>query len=411
MSTLNEDLFTANGLVYENKQDLGLVLSRQYYTARPVNQSYTSGGTIDISVNISDADFIDGRQSYLYFTLTTNHDADPNSSYGSGSASNFIDTSQVIHKDGQIIDHCIGVNRHISVMDHWTKDYGFFRAQGSLQGYHETPNGNVGGSYAVPLSSIFPLMNYKGLLPPNLINKARLRLTVARALDVIQDSNGVPFTDWTVSISNIKFVFDVYTMDKSVVNAINGTTIQMEYKSWFTERNTFSTQAITIPTRKTVAKAHRVTYIVQEGFTAISDKAGQDNMGPEENFEMTSYQWRVGTRMNPSQPVTNNEESYTQTLRAFNRFHGNSNAPHTVADYVDFYGIISLDLTRSKTNAPNDGGTPIDNNNVVDLNVKFDSVVSRVMYTHAEYGKRIVIDTMSPEQKLSGLHDKISILQ
>jgi len=404
-----------NSTNYSYSQDLGLVHSRQYYSVKSTKKSYNiNTPPVDVEVRVSKSDFISGRESYLHFTLDTNHNNLPGASYGVGSAVNWISRIQLITKDGQMLDDINGVNKITAVTDRWTKGADYMLNQGEMSGY-DSIGGNVGGTYVVPLGDIIPLFKYQKLLSPNLMDGLTLRFYMAPAYDIILDETAPALVDWTVEISDVKVVFDTYTMDKLIVDSVNSGRIDMEFVSHKHQNKEYNTKNHVLPLNYTVSKSLKAVAITNTVDTQLGDNHLKALFAQDSNrsntYDLAKYRWRVGNRMNPSQPILNSLECFVNSLRVFDKFGRNdSEVGISFDEYKSKYNNMCLDLRRSP-NMLNVGGTPIDNGNLLELHHTHSTGGDRVVDLWVFFLKRITIMPVSPEDEQKGLWDKISITE
>jgi hypothetical protein len=410
-SSNDELIKEINSVDYNHSFDGGLVHSRQYYEVVPAKTTFSNlGAPVEFDLSLSPADFINGQNSFIHFTVSTNHDNLAAASYGIGSGANWMKHIQIISKDGQVIDDLGNVNQYMALNDRYKRDADYFTKQGLLKGYGEGL-GAIGNSYVVPLGDMIPLFAYDRLLPPHISNGMKIRITCAVPAEMVVDATTPAFTDWTVDITNVRMVFDVYTMDLSITKLLEKGNIEIEYSTYKHFEKHYESQSTAVTNRFSVAKSTKAFAISTISNTVGTAIFAQDLLAGS-TLALNSYQWRVGNRWNPAQAVTTDREAFAHSLRTFDRLSGISSADITPTTFNSLYNIFTIDLSRSPPGKnASGGGTPINSMNELTLNIEHSNTADRVMSMFIVHTKRLIIKPTSIEDKMNGHSDKISILE
>ena len=377
----NDVLKKLNSVDYKFAPDFGLVVSRQYISQNSSQVSYPCGTErsvpVEFEINISEADYVDGQKSYLSFEIKTNHDGDAQAGYGSGSALNVIKRVQLISSDGQTIDDLGNINQYHIIAQRWKKPNEYFTKSGKVSGHGSRP----GGSYAIPLDFI-PFFKYRSLIPSSIVNSMKVRFELDAPENIIKDSAGR--TDWVVDVNKPKLVLNTYTLDHKLHSTIKDA--EIEYPSYKHQNRRYNTQNAKIPLNYTVSKAVKAFGVTRtipptDSFKFISDGLVGDA------YDLVKWRWRVGNKMNPSQPVTTVSESYMQSFTALD-------SPDDISvgldEFVSTFNNVSLDLRRTYGSQMM-GGTPIDNSNLLEIHLNHTSATDKEINLFVPFMKRLIV--------------------
>lgn len=359
------------------------------------------------------ADFIEGSRSFLSFNLFNNRETDPNYSFGGGSAINWIKSIQVISSDGQTIDLCDNVNVYKAISDRWTKpDFYFNSGLGAGVGYNTPDNKASSGRYTIYLNEIIPLFSSTEFLPPNVINKMRIIITLAPAHEVLKYDNITAPVDVDNIFYRVEFpviFLATHRMDAKFLNDYTRSTQIIEFDSYKSQQEYYDKSSIRHLLTYSLAKAKRAFAISGQASNETDPEAREQELlrigiGYSDVWRVKGYQFRVGNLMIPQQPAGFSLDAYTLALDAFGNRMPIEVSP---AEFEGNRGIYTVDLSRGG------GGTPLYNNNQLILELKHKEEVSnpRTLHMFCEYTKRLELNAISEEERQRGYSNKLSILE
>tara|TARA_R110000744_G_scaffold197263_5_gene316539 strand:+ start:81 stop:1394 length:1314 start_codon:yes stop_codon:yes gene_type:complete len=422
----DESVLEHNRVAYTESTDKGLVVRRQHTTINAPHTIYTvSTGSdfqpiipepIDLTIRVSDADYIDGKSSWLYFDLLSNKSGKPNFSYGVGSALNWIAGIKVIAPDGQVIEDLTKTNLYMSFRDRYTKSSGYFKAEdesvGELKGYGLQVQDS---GFACPLNELIPLFNYDGLLPSNLVNKMRIVITMTPPHELMSSNITTVTADAGYAILNTRLMLDTLTMDPVLQKVINSKPFVIEYTSYKTQTKAYDGIELRMPFQYSVSRAKKAFCVIQRP-TTLTDpesiekkKLTTDFVAGEFTMSLADYRWRIGNRFQPDLPIKTKIDAFAHALTCWNRLSTNGgNLQLSPTSFDNYHSCLCVNLRRAG------GGTPLNNGNELTLELTHGPVagaIPRNAYMFVEYVKKLVIDPVTPMEQLQGLWNRVSILE
>jgi len=413
-----------NRVDYGESQDLGMVTRRQHQIAFAPHKSYTASTSasfepvipapIDIEIKISGSDFVDGRNSWLYFKLKSNVDSNPKYSYGNGSALNWVKAIKILGSDGQTIDDLSSSNLYMTHRDRWSNSSGYFNVDqesvGELKGYGL---GVKDGGFVCPLSDLIPLFNYDKLLPSNLLNGMRIILTLAPPHEVFKHDIGIALTaDVNYELSDIRLMLDTYVMDTKIQQTLTQSEIIIEYDTYKTQTKMYESQTLRMPLTYSVAKASHAFVVAHWVSTVDDDEQKEkeslalDYMAGEDPLSLDEYRWRIGNQFQPNIPIKNDVEALAHALTVFNKLTTNlGNISISPASFSATQNCFCVNLRRAG------GGTPINNGNQLELQLSHKTTDRRLATMFCVYKKQLRLKPVTEIERLNGYTPKLAILE
>lgn len=261
----------------------------------------------------------------------------------------------------------------------------------------------VGREVCIPLACLSPLFrSYDRLLPSHLMSGARIEITWSETrVALVAQQDGAADGLLSHTIDDPRIVLDSYTLTDSVQRALNEVAatsgLEIPFKSYYHTQQPITSDRLDIEVRKAVSRALSVHTVIVPNETNLKYNVQEIQAM---NWDVTSYQTRVGSLYFPQQPITDAKpmntvgQCYLHTQRAFGKLN-QPNAPNRVSlqGYASFgvtnistseqalgMCVLSCDLERSTTQKLS--GIPVNSSRVVEVNVKFSGTSASITDIH-----------------------------
>ena len=134
---------------------------------------------------------------------------------------------------------------------------------------------------------------------------------------------GLPFDYYDVS--DVSFVFDVYSVDKRIYEAVNENGITIDFTTYANIEHNYKSMRARVPVHKTFTKALGVMGFSREhaDLLDVNDQlliVANTDLMTSELFNITSQQWRIGNRLMPTHPITDVKSSYVNAQIVFDAY-------------------------------------------------------------------------------------------
>lgn len=334
-------------LGYGVPRDTSVVVNR---TTKAFNFLYDSYQPGDIATCTfpTGTDYIDTRRSFLMFEFTPVVDPDHMYMFGvHGSACNIIKTIAIYARSGEELCRVENFNLLSNMMLPLKYDSEWFNRQGGGM-WHGDRVYTSPQTCIIPMYILSPLFGYGRLLPAALVSGMRVELTMEDSNKVTYGAlidTGVPPNDvkgpapaLSYTITAPMFKVETVKLGDAIQRAMNEVIatkgVELVYSGWhhtFTEPGHDMQGGVELMISDSYTRALRAFARVRprENGTATNSihvEAERDSFRGEHIFPVAEYQWRLGERYYPDQPVGNGNrpiiESFTQALNAVNQYDG-----------------------------------------------------------------------------------------
>jgi hypothetical protein len=415
-----EGLLELNKLNYDMFPDLSVAVARTTKQQQFQQRNYSSESRNAVCTFNTGSDYINGKESYLAFTLryttTANGNGGPTDipptrpdtfTFGHrGSALNLIQDIVIQDRAGNELERVTGVNI-IANMRQWLMSPGWRRTNGLMFGCYipaapgqaspdpdeilpgfnntaGTPIVHAGSRFAIPLFLISGLFDINKLLPSTLMTGLQIQITFAAPETVfVQDSGSAAGLRY--ALDDVRFELDAHTLSDSVNrtlmqrSATDG--LEIPFRTWHLASTNLAAAVgtdISAENRKAVSRAFKsralfrvttnITDVDEDSFAAVDSNISQ-------------WQWQVGNMYYPHQPRTVGGDDvglYAETFHAISKSEGLIDSAREGAMYPDDFQTngavpplwwIPLDLERSS--AIDVSGLPLNNSRILQLQAKF----------------------------------------
>jgi len=373
---LADSLIRVNGLSYRMPSNMSVVVSRNMKRSYANLDSYQSGGKIIITWN-SGSEYVNGMNSYLTFDAQCTVS---DSTLGSGSALNFIDSVTVNSLQGSEVDRVEGVAAYARDNDRWTFSQDYLNNVGSVMGYGSTEGGTIPTEakvpfadtkrFCIPLSKLCGLCNTSVLIPSMLAGGLRFDIKLADFSKALKNTLG---TTTGYTLTNVNMMLDSYQLADSIQKRLmaeaSATGLEFFYETWDRTRHNISGNKANITVRKAVSRA--LSAYAKTRDTDSVESFTVDSMASEVN-KVNSMFWRLGSLNFPNQRLTSLVEQYYYAQYSMNKFlHPHKNNSVSLADFTTgTEGIAAVTLERSSVLSLS--GLPVNNSRTLQLELSYD---------------------------------------
>jgi hypothetical protein len=334
-----EGLVKANSLDYRMPPSLSVITRRSMVKHFFDQPTYSSDRTQATCVLSSGDGYVDGRNSYLSFALTSSTEA----YLDTGSACNIIATCRITTESGVEVERVEGVNLYRRFADahmcseDWHSNYGetmgytpqwqessVAAANGAALTFDNGPIADVAAAgtdiivarkgvpknlalarnktqYCIPLSKLMGLFSSTKLLPGlGLISGARIEIGIERPATALRWAAGVG----TFEMSNCHIVLDTYTLSDSILKTLNQTSatsgLEVLFDSYDRVVQPEGTSSLNLSSKRAVSRAQWAMAVSR--LTVNTTNAALDSMAAEK-FAVESQQWSLAGLWLPNNPL------------------------------------------------------------------------------------------------------------
>lgn len=378
-----------NSLHYEFPPDLSVCTMKTHVLNYFQNNTYTYGGNSAYCIMNTGAFYVDGRDTYLSFSVQAATDNGTTATVGvrPGTALNFIRRFTITDRAGNEIERILHVNRLVNhlIVNQYSANY--LNTFGRLWGLRNLEDDNpinlaaFVGSAVIPMRLFSGLFDYSQLLPPQLMSGLRIEIEWEDP-NVALFTNNLP-AQLTYTISNIRILAGCHQLSDSVARTLNERSatngLDVNFRTWYATPIELpaNTATVNVESRKAVSRCFGEII----GFFK-SQPVPNENSMLTLNYQTASWQFRAGNLYFPLQPVTagtvgDNLALLTTFLfqqRYFdkNRVPGFPNSVTTSdcvnanANTYDALALYVVDLERSET--LDLSGIPLNNSRILQFN-------------------------------------------
>ena len=387
---LADSLIRVNGLSYRMPSNMSVVVSRNMKRSYANLDSYQSGGKIIITWN-SGSEYVNGMNSYLTFDAQCTVS---DSTLGSGSALNFIDSVTVNSLQGSEVDRVEGVAAYARDNDRWTFSQDYLNNVGSVMGYGSTEGGTIPTEakvpfadtkrFCIPLSKLCGLCNTSVLIPSMLAGGLRFDIKLADFSKALKNTLG---TTTGYTLTNVNMMLDSYQLADSIQKRLmaeaSATGLEFFYETWDrTKHNISGSNKANITVRKAVSRALSAfakTRVIVDDATELK----RDSQASETN-KVSGMFWRLGSLNFPNQRLTSLEEQYFYAQYAMGKLqHPHKNNSVSLTDFIGDEGIVAVSLERSSVLSLS--GLPVNNSRTLQVELDYSTSANRDIDIYMRY--------------------------
>jgi hypothetical protein len=387
---LADSLIRVNGLSYRMPSNMSVVVSRNMKRSFANLDSYQSGGKVIITWN-SGSEYVNGLNSYLTFDAQCTVS---DSTLGSGSAINFIDSVTVNSIQGTEVDRTEGVAAYARDNDRYTYSQDYLNNIGSVMGYGSTEGGTAPAEavvpfattkrFCIPLSKLCGLCNTSVLIPSMLSGGLRFEIKLADVSTALKNTAG---TTTGYTLTNVNMMLDSYQLADSIQKRLmaeaSATGLEFFYETWDrTKHNITLSNKANITVRKAVSRAlsaHAKTRTIVDS----NEELKRDSQASEEN-KVSGMFWRLGSLNFPNQRLTSLEEQYYYAQYAMGKLqHPHKNNSVSFDDFTKTEGIVAVSLERSSVLSLS--GLPVNNSRTLQVELDYSTSASRDIDIYMRY--------------------------
>jgi hypothetical protein len=395
-----------NALHYEIPPDLSVCTNKTIVNNYFQNQSY--GGTgqqnaVGYCILNTGAHFVDGRDSYLVFDVTTTTSVTTNRAviFGkNGSAFNFFKRFSITDRSGNEIERIMYPNKLINMLLRGQYDANFLRTYGNMfltvlpttenqtinpQAWANQTTANLNGRrFILPLRLISGLFDYNQLLPPQLMSGLRFEIELESpetALELIGSTAVDPAETANFTITNPRIVTTVHQLSDSVVRTINERSanngLEIYFRTWYCTATSIpsgSTQ-YNLESRKAVSRCFgSLLSFYPETATLAKD------MMQTATQQLRTWQYRAGNLYFPLQPVNGSTITQTnsETLWHMQRYFGKNkqfDCPNSISlqqfntipdiNTVSIGNLVTYPCDLERSDVMDLSGIPLNNSRIL----------------------------------------------
>jgi len=461
-------MITVNNLNYLLEPDLSVAVNVTHKDHFFQSQTYTNNQRAICILN-SGADYIDTTRSFLNFTVALGGDGAESAYLGqSGSILNLINRITVSSRSGDELTRIRKLNLLAATKQPWLLDKQWHMTVGDLIAYGRSTPSNGGWTVSIPLYLLSDFFGYGRLMPAMLMSGLRIEIEwedPAIAFQCIETPVGelpipIPvvttgadsgfFTngfreilpDLTAKLNKVPSyeINNIFISAKSVqltdstqralneLSAVNG--LEIVYCDWETTEMNEETDRLHMEVRKASSRALKALVRIRDG-TAVAGNGDAVNPSylnqnansmASEDWNVTQYQWQLGSLYFPQQPVRTRTglsagcvaEAYCHALDCFDKLQPNSRPPlvrmyaragtsHS-GDLRDTQGFNTTEnivgVTLERSSLFNLAGIPINNSRVLSFQPRFGVSIRRNVTIFLKYVKlaRVFLNNVEVEQ-------------
>jgi len=297
---MQEGFLRVNSLLYEFPPQLSVSSRRHRVTNYFQRNTYNPSETMVLDSQTGST-FVYGPDSYLTFSVLT---AGADSSFGSGSCLNLINTVRVKTRGGQELNRIENFNVLSSKHAKWTNEDSWLNSEASAMGFfgstlNEQKNG-VKTQYTIPLKFIAPIFAQSKLLPPQLCEGLRIEIELEKS-DTALLGAGVSYTLLQPQVLfDATTVADAFTRRIAELSATQGLNIM--YSNFYSNQVSGSAgqTSFNYDVKKAASKCMRLWVVSRDN--AKINAAASDSLGSLP-FDYSSMSTHIGADYVPNVPI------------------------------------------------------------------------------------------------------------
>ena len=308
-SSVADSLLQVNRLLYDLPPEISLTNGKSHTMDLFQQSTYPQNAPMILESQTGSA-FVDPQGSWFEFGVSATNSGTVSTNVGSGSAANFLQESLVTHRTGTELSRCQEIPLYVRNKQGWENDSNWKTHQGPLQGYTPisgTATDLQGASemarFAIPLACVSPFFSGRKLIPPQIMEGLRLRITLASVAHALVSASDAP-TGFTIHTPRIMWntvtLADAFRRKISEISAQKG--LVMLHKEVFHQRTSANATSYNFEIRKAVAKA-LACHVVSRLDTTVANAAGNVDPLTSEVFAWTRGQARIGQNYFPNQAL------------------------------------------------------------------------------------------------------------
>lgn len=393
-----QNIIDLNSLSYIMPANASATTQRQYVQNYFDKNNYTGSTSLVCYINSGSA-FIDGNNSFLRYTITVNTPTFDGGvgtlSFANGSGANVIRDISIYSRSGLQLEYVREINKIKYYNDRFGKQKGAVESTLSVQGYGHNYTLSPAGGTSYPITVCIPMRDISGvfrgpgkgvLMPSQLVSGLKVQIeleSVARALFISIGGLTVGGEAWdgisglSYSVGDIAIVTDNSILADSVLRQLNQVSANSGleyYYSTFDTRNQNQPQGsnfLSMESRKAVSRALTALTVIQKD-SSTTDSTTYDSFRCED-YDVASYQSRIGSLWFPNQPVNSYQEAFINTIWSYDRWDSdNSTQGIAIGDYKDG-GYGALGVTFERSTVLDLSGVPLNNSRTLTQNIEFAS--------------------------------------
>lgn len=304
----------------------------------------------------SGSDFIDGKNSYLKFTLKLTAPGVVGGTdfvgFGQGSAGNVFSEILIRARDGAEIERVRDLNVLMACRTRWSNAENYLDNAATAQGYTSDVSDEArtkvtagltvgtGTEYVIPMRELSALFNTDKLLPSFLMSGMKIELVLAPAIAAFYSTGGTAraVTGYTISAPIIRL--ETLKLSDSIMNQLtqnaanSGLVIPID--TWDLTRDTITDKA-NLEIRRNVSQVLGVLIKIRESARVSGGTAFQQDSMASEDYRVADYRFRLGSQFIPNSSVASKVEAYSLAQIAFNKYKATA-AENSISVY-DYYGV------------------------------------------------------------------------
>ncbi len=371
-------LLAINNLDYRIPPALSVAVSRAH-ASYPSSSEITQPGKELIFVMPSGSQYIDFRNSYIKFTVTTESAATGAAtvhSFNNAATSTFASDAlpagnpgalalfrsmRVVHSSGTVLDECnenldalmfqraswemggSGWKKSVGSLFDFSDSAGASRTDSANPAKQILPYHNFAGTYdnvnqpnrfqsigtehtyVIPLQLFTDLFSQEKLAPSFLVAGSRFHLTLnSAATAFITNDRAIPVTNYTISRASIHLeqfqLTDAIAKTLSAISASSG--LEFPFVAWEHNASRSSNTRVSIQVTRALSRANNVMLLTRAQQYLNDPTKNCIVAQPMSSVEGDmKYQVQLGGQYIPTQPVQGSLESFQMGLVATRRYH------------------------------------------------------------------------------------------
>ena len=297
---MQEGFLRVNSLLYEFPPQLSVSSRRHRVTNYFQRNTYNPSETMVLDSQTGST-FVYGPDSYLTFSVLT---AGANSSFGSGSCLNLINTVRVKTRGGQELNRIENFNVLASKHAKWTNEDSWLNSEASAMGFFgSTLNSHIFGvktQYTIPLKFLAPIFAQSKLLPPQLCEGLRIEIELEKS-DTALLGVGASYTLLQPQVLfDATTIADAFTRRIAELSATQGLNIM--YSNFYSNQVSGSVgqSSFNYDVKKAASKCMRLWVVSRDN--AKINAAADDSLGSLP-FDYSSMSTHIGADYVPNVPI------------------------------------------------------------------------------------------------------------
>lgn len=370
----------------ESIRGASLINMRHTVSYIPSSQSsFVCGDTIQIPIATNE--MVYGLNSNLTFKLVgTQTNATPAAvAHGTqlyyGSALNIIEEIKITAANGTELEYIRRNDILAHLRGRWTASKSYLETAGSNMGWGRMTDSVAAGDdkFSIPLCHLSGFFAQERYLPFAALG--RITVSFKLSADAKTPFHGTAVTANALVVSDVSLDLDQYQASDAVYSAImaqaKAGTLTMAFHTFDYNRRTVSANTLTsIEYSKAYSRLLSAYHRVQTTTNATPSYTVNNLISS--NYNITSFQHRLGSVFTPSKAVRDKATAYNEALRSWNVF-GNTLAHPgvTYAEFITTDGMIGAELERDISVADGFSGSSTKNANLVlEIETSADTTVS-----------------------------------